>query len=634
MPIKICGNLTNADNFVILHENHKGFRNKYYSNSSYKTFTDYFKDVTIFAFNGRGINYFEEQSLPSSYTIMFIPYFDYGYIGDKIRTIQNAYAEYAHDEIEIEDSVGFLKEALRYGLANTANSYYTIDPDIEDNKDLIEDVLPEINLTQNSNDLILTKDDPLEIDIDQILNEASNEKILYDEQFESLKQKCETLKKEVDRLKSEEYIKELISSRNLKTESEVDKLIYEEIEKRVILEVEKQSLMLKLDEEQNLNNSLKLEIKEHEKLKEEHEKLKNKIEELAHDLSLTLPIFENEYEKETITLSYEQTKTEEVYDLNETLYDMLINSIGTNLINIKFEKTTFKNDNITKAAQYKLNVNSLPTNKIVKLYEYLDTLLYEYYNDLPDYYLQKDILINKEEHIKLTHSPRIYLQLTDTSINIIIGWFENKPLIESLKSSPYDELNVNHNYELSDIYSIQHDIKKWRAEYYNREYFNRFYHSKVEFEGDFIKEDTCMIYISNFDEDNIIKVGRSENWMHRKSQYYYDSEIKYEMLLAWYMYVPEHEDVEITKYIMYCMEDELKRIANKHFKPHKGKEYFVGTSKEDTDNFIKEVNDKMKNLTIKEILNFRPESKILQYAGNKNRNYDKVVEILTDLRNN
>ena len=72
MPIKICGNLTNTDNFVILHENHKEFRNKYYSNSSHKTFTDYFKDVTTFAFNGRGINYFEEQNLPSNYTIMLI----------------------------------------------------------------------------------------------------------------------------------------------------------------------------------------------------------------------------------------------------------------------------------------------------------------------------------------------------------------------------------------------------------------------------------------------------------------------------------------------------------------------------------------------------------------------------------
>ena len=641
MPIKICGNLTNTDNFVILHENHKEFRNKYYSNSSHKTFTDYFKDVTTFAFNGRGINYFEEQNLPSNYTIMFIPYFDYRQIGDKIRTIRNTYRDYSSQEIEIENPIEFLRDGLHYGLVDSANMHK------KDNKlnnviDNFNEVFKSMNIDPNiENNLNLIEDVEPEIDIDQILKEAQEDlttnntssNVLYIDQ-DRLQKEYEKLKKEVERLKSEEYVEEIINSRNLKTENEVDKLIYEEIEKRVNLEVEKQSLILKLDEEQNLNNSLKLEIKEHENLKEEHEKLKNKIEEISHDLSLSLPKFETEYETEISVLEYEQTKTEEIYDLNETLYDMLINSIGTNLINIKFEKTTFKNDNVTKAAQYKLNINSLPTNKIVKLYEYLDNLLYNYYVDLPDYYLQKDILINKEEHIKLTHSPKLRLQLTDTCINIIIGWFENNPLIENLKTSPYDELNINHNYELSDIYSIQHDIKKWRAEYYKKEYFNRFYHKKIEFEGDFIKEDTCIIYISNFDEDNIIKIGRSENWMHRKSQYYYDSEIEYEMLLAWYMYVPEHEDVEITKYIMYCMEDELKRIANKHFEPHKGKEYFVGTSKEDTDNFIKEVNDKMKKLTIKEILNFRPESKIVQYAGNKNRNYDKVVEILTNLRNN
>ena len=572
---------------------------------------------------------------------MFIPYFDYRQIGDKIRTIRNTYRDYSSQEIEIENPIEFLRDGLHYGLVDSANLHK------KDNKlnnviDNFNEVFKSMNIDPNiENNLNLIEDVEPEIDIDQILKEAQEDlttnntssNVLYIDQ-DRLQKEYEKLKKEVERLKSEEYVEEIINSRNLKTENEVDKLIYEEIEKRVNLEVEKQSLILKLDEEQNLNNSLKLEIKEHENLKEEHEKLKNKIEEISHDLSLSLPKFETEYETEISVLEYEQTKTEEIYDLNETLYDMLINSIGTNLINIKFEKTTFKNDNVTKAAQYKLNINSLPTNKIVKLYEYLDNLLYNYYVDLPDYYLQKDILINKEEHIKLTHSPKLRLQLTDTCINIIIGWFENNPLIENLKTSPYDELNINHNYELSDIYSIQHDIKKWRAEYYNKEYFNRFYHKKIEFEGDFIKEDTCIIYISNFDEDNIIKIGRSENWMHRKSQYYYDSEIEYEMLLAWYMYVPEHEDVEITKYIMYCMEDELKRIANKHFEPHKGKEYFVGTSKEDTDNFIKEVNDKMKKLTIKEILNFRPESKIVQYAGNKNRNYDKVVEILTNLRNN
>ena len=123
MPIKICGSLTNADNFVILHENHKEYVNKYYSNNSYKPFTDFFKDVTTFAFNGRGINYFEEQNLPNNYTIMFVPYFDYNRIGDKIRTIQNTYAEYSSEETEIENPIEFLRHGLRYGLVDASNSY-------------------------------------------------------------------------------------------------------------------------------------------------------------------------------------------------------------------------------------------------------------------------------------------------------------------------------------------------------------------------------------------------------------------------------------------------------------------------------------------------------------------------------
>ena len=175
MPIKICGNLTNTDNFVILHENHKEFRNKYYSNSSHKTFTDYFKDVTTFAFNGRGINYFEEQNLPSNYTIMFIPYFDYRQIGDKIRTIRNTYRDYSSQEIEIENPIEFLRDGLHYGLVDSANMHK------KDNKlnnviDNFNEVFKSMNIDPNiENNLNLIEDVEPEIDIDQILKEAQED---------------------------------------------------------------------------------------------------------------------------------------------------------------------------------------------------------------------------------------------------------------------------------------------------------------------------------------------------------------------------------------------------------------------------------------------------------------------------
>jgi hypothetical protein len=647
MVVKVCGDIKNAEKFVILRKHHKNYIDKYYTNNSHEMFTDFFKNVTDFNLIPNGVSYFEKQSfINGEYTIMFTPYYDYNKIGEKMRTIQNTYANYSEEEIEIDDPIKFLKDALEMGVKKSLDIHKKeneVNKIIDDFSNLFEkNEKPNMNsqpLIDNHNNTIeqsenvQTNNKPTTNIFSDIVEEAEA-KYLWKSDKKPQKQNDNNIRNilnlKIEKIKSLEAqnnsLKQQLKESNdkIKTHEQLNKNLQKEVNSRKIIE-------------KNLQKELELEkTKSQEKLqkeKERNESLEYKIEEITKDLNNFLPTFIDTYDKETSILTYEQTKTEEIYDLDETLYDLLINSIGTNLINMKFEKTSFKNANVSKASFYRITVNNLPTNKIVKLYEYLDNLLYNYYEDLPETYLQKDILRDKNEHIKLTHSLDVRLQFTNTKINILFGWFDDEPLVNGLKESPYSLLDVNFDYDLSDMNIIRNDIQEWRAEYYNRQYFHSFCHEKIEFEGDFIEADKCMVYVSIFDEDNVVKVGRSENWAHRKSQYYYDSEVQYNMLLAWYMYVPEHEDVEITKYIMYCLEDELKRLANVYFKPHKGKEYFKGTSQEESDNFIKIVDDKLKKLTIKEILNFRPESKIKLYASNNNRNYEKVVEILTKLRN-
>jgi|GEM_PF-5526946 len=116
MVVKVCGDIKNADKFVILRENHKSYKNMYFSNNPYKTWTNFFKDITDFNLIPNGIKYFESLSLPNSYTIMFTPYYDYNKIGEKMRTIQNTYANYSEEEIEIDDPIKFLKDALEMGV--------------------------------------------------------------------------------------------------------------------------------------------------------------------------------------------------------------------------------------------------------------------------------------------------------------------------------------------------------------------------------------------------------------------------------------------------------------------------------------------------------------------------------------
>lgn len=646
MVVKVCGDIKNAEKFVILRKHHKDCIDKYYTNNSYnKIFTDFFKNVTDFNLIPNGVSYFEKTFInKDEYTIMFTPYYDHNKISHKMRTIQNTYTNYSDEEIEIDDPIKFLKDALEMGVKKSLDIHKK---ENEVNK-IIDDFsnLFEKNEKPNMNSQLIVDNHNNNINENIQTNKANSTNVFSDiveeaeakylwksdkkpqkqndnnirnilnlkiEKIKSLEAQNNSLKQQLkesnDKIKKEQQL-----NRNLQKEVNSGKIIEKNLQKE--LELEKEKSQEKLQKE-----------------KERNESLEYKIEEITKDLNNFLPTFVDHYNKETTILNYEQTKSEDVYDLDNTLYKLLIDSIGTNLINMKFEKTRLHNTNVTKASFYRITVNNLPTNKIVKLYEYLDNLLYDYYENLPDTYLQKEILVNKNEHIKLTHSPDVKLQLTNTKINILFGWFDEEPLVNGLTESPYSLLGVNFDYELSHMNIIRNDIQEWRAEYYNRQYFRSFCQEKKEFEGDFIEADKCMVYVSIFDEDNVVKVGRSENWVHRKSQYYYDSEVQYNMLLAWYMYVPEHEDVEITKYIMYCLEDELKRLANVYFKPHKGKECFKGTSQEESDNFIKIVDERLKKLTIKEILNFRPESKIKLYASNNNRNYDKVIEILTKLRN-
>ena len=116
MVVKVCGDIKNAEKFVILREKHKEHVKMYFANNPYKPWTNFFKDVTDFNLIPNSVRYFESLILADSYTIMFTPYYDHNKIGDKMRTIQNTYANYSDEEIEIDDPIKFLKDALEMGV--------------------------------------------------------------------------------------------------------------------------------------------------------------------------------------------------------------------------------------------------------------------------------------------------------------------------------------------------------------------------------------------------------------------------------------------------------------------------------------------------------------------------------------
>lgn len=426
-----------------------------------------------------------------------------------------------------------------------------------------------------------------------------------------------------------EHINQLVRNGELIKAKDFEKL-KESFDKKELIILEQQNVILELKDQ---NKGLTLMNDKYENdLDEKISELK-KFEKLKKEYVSLLPKFDPNYRKKQSKLTYEESKSEKIFGLTrESLHNIFINAINTNLIKIPIKKTTYVNNNLENVSNYKIKVNNLGTSKIVDLYEYLQQISLKFYEKKPKNIRKIEVLKNK--HTYLTHYPDVRLQLTKTEINILFGWFDKKPLYEDDNVFDFDtKLPINETYWPDPTSEIRNEIRKWREEYYSRNYPIFFNRNKPEFKGDFIEENECMVYVSIFDENSAVKIGRSENWPHRKSKYYYDSDVKYNMLLAWYMYVPKHEDKEVTKYIMYCLEDKLKELGHKHFELLHGKEYFKSNSFEDSEEFIKDVHETLNKMSVQEILKMRDESKIKQFANNNNRNTKETIKILTKLRN-
>lgn len=90
MGIKICGDFSNAKNFVVMTENHENTIYKYYSDFR-NQYTDYFYAVDTFRFTQNALNKLKSIMKYRNAILLAVPYFDYSRIGDKIRVIRESY---------------------------------------------------------------------------------------------------------------------------------------------------------------------------------------------------------------------------------------------------------------------------------------------------------------------------------------------------------------------------------------------------------------------------------------------------------------------------------------------------------------------------------------------------------------
>ena len=584
MGIKICGDFSNAKNFVVMTENHENTIYKYYSDFR-NQYTDYFYAVDTFRFTQNALNKLKSIMKYRNAILLAVPYFDYSRIGEKMRVIRESYED-IDLYVEIDDLNEFFDDILSDGFWASLMKHKINVNEPEEGIDYEE----EYNKVKQQ--LEYYKSEQYK---EEVANHIKND---YETKVYHLNQEINKQNERIEYLKSDSYEQEIVNTKII----ELNLITPENLENR-------------LNYERNLLNE--------------------KYNELQNEYLNAIPKFNKEFTTIETKLSYSDMKNEYLYDITDkSLHELFLNAINTNLKNVPVIKVKYQNENIQLAHHYKITVNNLTNSKIYRLYEHLQNILVSYYEHRVYATSKINILKNPKEHIKLTHTPDISFTLTDNSLIINFGWLPETAMYkytnaDNIMTDYFDPL---HKFKEKEGAEIDWYIRLFRATYVERMFYGR-EKRNVDIEAEFIKENKCMIYVSVFDDEHNIKIGRSENWVHRKNQYYFDKEIKKNMLLAWWMYVPEHQDVEITKYIMYCMEDKLKQLASKEHEPLTGKEYFTGQGPEKSNIFLQEVKNVMENMSIKEILNLRSENKIKEYANSNKRNYEEVVRILTELRN-
>lgn len=305
MVVKICGDIKNAEKFVILRKHHKDYIDKIHTNNSYKMFTDFFKNVTDFNLIPNGVSYFEKTFInKDEYTIMFTPYYDHNKIGDKMRTIQNTYANYSDEEIEIDDPIKFLKDALEIGVKKSLDIHKKeneVNKIIDDFSNLFEkNEKPNMNsqlIVDNhrnvvNNNIQTNKQNSTNVFSDIV--EEAEAKYLWKSDKKPQKQNDNNIKNilnlKIEKIKSLEAqnnsLKQQLKENNdkIKKEQELNRNLQKEVNSRKIIE-------------KNLQKELELEKeKSQEKLqkeKERNESLEYKIEEITKDLNNFLPTFIN-----------------------------------------------------------------------------------------------------------------------------------------------------------------------------------------------------------------------------------------------------------------------------------------------------------------------------------------------------
>lgn len=323
--------------------------------------------------------------------------------------------------------------------------------------------------------------------------------------------------------------------------------------------------------------------------------------------------------------------------------DFLLEEFGSNYLNISFITHEILIEGKVIGGLLTLNLTELPRTQIANfVYSH-----YEMYNSAFKYsrFSFEELKDSKFKRLQTVFDFKcdfdyfkaeglfFKLGLTDKSSPFAL-WDDNSKRYET---SVFRTLGMGIGRKLSKT-EVYNSVSYWFDEHIDIvdsvKYKEQQWLNREVIESEVPQVNTNIVYVCYLPDSQVIKVGRTENWVSRRGVYTRSSGLNPKtngrMRLCYFWETFKTGDSVIDKYIMFCAEDHLKRLANEKMNLVEGKEYFEGF---DINDFVVLVKDYFSKIELQTLLQIRSLSKLKQFAQNEQYDTERLIVELRRLSN-
>lgn len=321
--------------------------------------------------------------------------------------------------------------------------------------------------------------------------------------------------------------------------------------------------------------------------------------------------------------------------------DFLLSEFGSSYLNVPFTTHEILVGDRVVGGLLTLNLTELSRTKITDfVYYYHNMYLYTFKYERFSF---KDLKDSEFKRLQTLFDFRYeFDHFKDSGLFFKLGLVNNynpfakwDDTAERYENPVFTICKLSRELTKTDIYfSVSYWFERHTDTVTSVKYKERQWLNREVIESEIPKNNTNIVYVCYLPDSQVIKVGRTENWVSRRGVYTRSSgsnpKTKGRMRLCYFWETIKTGDSVLDKYIMFCAEDHLKRLANQHMTLVEGKEYFEGC---DINDFVTLVKDYFSKIDLETLLQIRGLSKLKQFAQNEQYDTERLITELRRLAN-